>query len=141
MSEVREWYSLPISDKKRRLKFFVLFPLSVIVFWLAGGVFWGIFAFVVLMLVLFPFYTKTKYRIEDGKVTVIKPFYTFTRELSYFKRVYRDNFGVFLSPFTKRSFLESFRGLYLMVDSPDLRDKIYDELKKEIEGVQGGNSQ
>jgi hypothetical protein len=140
MSEIREWYSLPISDKKRRIRFLILFPLAVLLFWIAGGIFWGIFSFIVLLAVLFPFYTKTYYRIENGKITVKKPFYTNVRELSYFKRVYKDNFGVFLSPFKKRNTLENFRGLYLMMDSPDLREEIYSYLKREIEGDSGGDT-
>lgn len=140
MSEIREWYSLPISDKKRRIRFLILFPLAVLLFWIAGGIFWGIFSLIVLSAVLLPFYTKTYYRIENGKIIIRKPLYTSVRELSSFKRVFKDDFGVFLSPFKNKSILENFRGLYVMIDSPDLREEIYTYLKREIEGDSGRNS-
>jgi len=140
MSEPKEWYSLPIRDKKRRIKFLFLFTLSVGVFWLAFGSFWGIFSLIVIALVLLPFYTKTVYRIEKGKIYVKKPFYVLEKDLSYYKKVVKDKYGLFLSPFKKNSPLENFRGLFLQVDDENLKDELYAYLKGVVEGAHEGDS-
>jgi len=134
MSETREWCSLPISNKERRKKFLILVPLAIVVFFVAGGIFWGIFSTIVILLSLLPFYTKTCYKLENGKIVVKKALYTFEKNLANFKKVYNDRYGIFLSPFKGRSILESFRGLFIQVDDESLKEELFNLLKKEIEG-------
>lgn len=141
MSEVKEWFSLPFVDKKRRIRFLLLFCLSVTLFTVAFGFLWGFFCFVLLALVLMPFYTKTRYVIKDKKIYIRKPFYTIEKDLSYFKKVVTDRYGIFLSPFRKASPLENFRGQFLQVDNEDLKMELYNFLKQEIEGDKSGNSE
>lgn len=140
MPEPKEWYSHPIRDKKRRIKFLILFTVSVGLFWFAFGTFWGIFSLIVISLVLLPFYTKTVYRIEKGKIYVKKPLYVLEKDLGYYKKVVKDKYGLFLSPFKKSSPLENFRGLFLQVDDESLRDELYEYLKGVIEGAHQGES-
>lgn len=80
-----------------------------------------------------PFYTKTFYKVSDGKIYIKKPLYSFSKELSYYKRVELDKFGIFLSPFKKRSGLDNFRGIFLQVEDEDLKKELYDFFKKEVE--------
>jgi hypothetical protein len=140
MPEPKEWYSLPIRDKKRRTKFLLLFALSVGIFWFAFGTFWGLFSLLVIGLVLLPFYTKTHYRIEEGKIYIKKPFYVLEKDLSYYKKVLKDRYGLFLSPFKKSIPLENFRGLFLQVDDESLRDELFEYLKGVIEGGDKGEN-
>lgn len=137
MSDIKEWCSLPFENKKRRIRFFILFILSVSLFTVAFGYIWGIFCFIVLAMVLLPFYTRTRYTIKDGKIYIKKPFYTIERELSYYKKVLLDKYGIFLSPFKKSTPLENFRGIFLQVDNEELKLDLYNFLKREIEGDKG----
>lgn len=133
MSKDWEWYSFPFKDSKRRIKFLALFIGSVFVFGFAFGFWWGLFSFIVIGLTLMPFYTKTFYKVSDGKIYIKKPLYSFSKELSYYKRVELDKFGIFLSPFKKRSGLDNFRGIFLQVEDEDLKKELYDFFKKEVE--------
>ena len=85
--------------------------------------FWGIFSFGVLFLSLESFYFPTRFLLEEKKLTVIRRFSKSEREWTLFRRCYADRDGLTLSPFTKSSWLETYRALRLRFGGQD-REKV-----------------
>lgn len=78
--------------------------------WARSG-FWGFFSFAVLFLSLESFYFPTRFVLEEKKLTVIKRFSRSERDWSIFRRCMEDRDGLTLSPFTKSSWLETYRAI------------------------------
>lgn len=81
--------------------------------------FWGVFSFAVLFLSLESFYFPTRFLLEEKKLTVIRRFSRSEREWTLFRRCYIDRDGLTLSPFTKSSWLETYRALRLRFGGQD----------------------
>jgi hypothetical protein len=79
-------------------------------FWGRSG-FWGFFSFAVLFLSLESFYFPTRFVLEEKKLTVIRRFSRSERDWSIFRRCCEDRDGLTLSPFTKSSWLETYRAI------------------------------
>jgi hypothetical protein len=78
--------------------------------WARSG-FWGFFSFAVLFLSLESFYFPTRFLLEEKKLTVFRRFSRSEREWTVFRRCYEDREGITLSPFTKSSWLETYRAI------------------------------
>lgn len=78
-----------------------------------GGPYWGAFAFVVLFLSLEAFFLPGSFELSEQGVVVKKPFSRAERPWEHFRRVVFDRAGVTLSPFARRSWLETYRALRL----------------------------
>lgn len=123
-----KWEVLPASKNLKKLAFFLfsLFFISLI-FALSFGPFFGVFAFLVILCSNANFFTKTKYEINENGIIVKRPFYEIKKDWDWVKRIELDKNGIFLSPFEKKTWLDPFRGLFLLCDNPG---KIYDELRR-----------
>jgi hypothetical protein len=77
------------------------------------GLYWGIFAFLVLFLSLESFYLPTRYELTSEGVSVRKAFSRVERPWSAFRTAWSDALGITLSPFGRRHWLESYRGVRL----------------------------
>jgi len=133
MPEKIEWESLPARNKKRLVIAIIAVFFTTLFLYLFAGTYWAIFGFLLLLFVLFPFYTVTRYSLDKEKIVIKKPFYTVSKELRYFRRVEKDRNGVFLSPFKKPSRLDNFRGIYLIMQDDKLKNRVFEFLKKNIE--------
>ncbi|MCD6132594.1 MAG: hypothetical protein J7J61_10875 [Candidatus Hydrothermae bacterium] len=133
MPEKIEWESLPARNKKRLVIAIIAVFFTTLFLYLFTGPYWAIFGFLLLLFVLFPFYTVTRYSLDNEKIVIKKPFYTVSKELRYFRRVEKDRNGVFLSPFKKPSRLDNFRGIYLIMQDDKLKNRVFEFLKKNIE--------
>ncbi len=91
--------------------------LVLVLSFLAGiwmeGPYWGAFAFVVLFLSLEAFFLPSRYALSPEGVEVAKPFSKAQRPWTHFRRVVFDAGGITLSPFARRSWLETYRALRL----------------------------
>ena len=96
------------------------------------GVFWIFFGFVVLLVSLHSYFFPTAYEITEKEVIKRSIFMTQKRQLSEFRRVYEGKNGVLLSPFRRKTFLNQFRGVFLLL--PVQRDEIIDLLRMRVEG-------
>jgi hypothetical protein len=95
------------------------------------GIFWSIFGFVVLFVSLHSYFFPTSYEISDEQVVIKNIFMTQRRKLSEFRKVYVGRNGTLLSPFRRKTFLNQFRGVFLLL--PEQRDEILEFLRARIE--------
>lgn len=93
-----------------------LFVLLVIaaVYNTTESAFFGLLAFVVMLVSLAKFYFPTHYRLSENGVTVRTTTQTLTKNWSAYRSFYPDKNGILLSPFAEPSRLENFRGLFIM---------------------------
>jgi hypothetical protein len=93
------------------LALIVVFSLLVGL-WMKGA-YWSIFAFGVLFLSLEAFFLPSRFELDAQGVVVHKPFSQASRPWGQFHRVVFDPFGVTLSPFSRRSWLDPYRAVRL----------------------------
>jgi MFS superfamily sulfate permease-like transporter len=108
--------------------FVVLFLVFVGVFY---GIFWSIFGFIVLFVTLHSYFFPTSYEITENEVIVKNVFMTQKRNIREFRKVYVGKNGTLLSPFKHKTFLNQFRGVFLLL--PDERDEILKLLRLRVE--------
>lgn len=104
------------------------FLVMVAVFY---GVFWCIFGFVVLLVSVHSYFFPTRYELDNEEVIIKNIFMTQKRKLSEFRRVYVGRNGVLLSPFHRKTVLNQFRGVFLLL--PENRDEVLAFLKERVE--------
>jgi hypothetical protein len=118
-----KWSVYPAQHNRTKtiltLSFVAAFLIFVAVFY---GLFWSIFGFAVLFLSLFSYFFPTRYEVNEREVIVKNIFSTQKRSLAEFKKVYRGKNGILLSPFRRKTFLNQFRGVFLLL--PSNRDEI-----------------
>lgn len=132
MSNQISWKVLPARDKKKFLIFFVtVFGFTILVFFVAG-VYWALFSLVVLLASLFQFYTPTEYILDDDGITIKRPLYTMKKDWSEFRRVVETQSGIFLSPFSRPSRLDSFRGVHLLIQNRE-KQEVIEFIKRKIQ--------
>ncbi|MEO0275792.1 MAG: hypothetical protein ABIM60_03305 [candidate division WOR-3 bacterium] len=118
----------PARKNLKKAIFFIVFLIFItLLFTFSFGIFWGIFAFLILFFSNISFFTKTEYEITDKKIIVKRFFYKIEKDWEWVKRIEVDKNGIFLSPFEKKSWLDPFRGIFLLTFEPQ---KIYDEFKR-----------
>lgn len=72
-------------------------------------------AMVVLSAATHTYFLPITYRMDGRGVTVDKKIFSYTYEWSRFRRFFRTSGGVVLSPFSRRNFLDNFRGVHLLL--------------------------
>lgn len=108
--------------------FIVAFLVFVGVFY---GLFWGIFGLIVLLVSLHSYYFPTSYELTGDLVIIKNVFMTQKRKLVEFRKVYVGKNGVLLSPFSRKTLLNQFRGVFLLL--PEERNEILQLLTAQIE--------
>jgi MFS superfamily sulfate permease-like transporter len=111
--------------------FVTLFLIIVGVFY---GLFWSIFGFIVLLVSVHSYFFPTAYEITDEEVIIKNVFMTQKRKISEFRRVYPGKNGVLLSPFRRKTVLNQFRGVFMLL--PEERDEVLGLLRDCIEKVE-----
>ena len=84
-----------------------------------------------LFVSLHSYFFRTSYDINDDEVMIKNIFMTQRRKLSEFRKVYVGKNGALLSPFRRKTFLNQFRGVFLLL--PEQRDEILEFLRTRIE--------
>lgn len=114
--EVLEWTSHPLRRKPVAATIVSIFILvvSMVVYSTTMSKAFGVLALVVLFASLARFYFPTTYRLTGKRITVKTVTQTLHKDWSQYRTCYPDKNGILLSPFTRPSRLESFRGIYLI---------------------------
>ncbi|MGQ9701246.1 MAG: hypothetical protein ACUVQT_02170 [bacterium] len=107
------------------LVFLCIFLLLVIVIY---GIPWALLGIIFLFVSLYSYYFPTTYQITEDKVIIKTIFTTTKRNLSEFKKVYFGKNGILLSPFKHKTFLNNFRGVFLLL--PEDREEIIKYFKE-----------
>ena len=124
------WSVHPARRDRRKFVFSLLsFFLTLVLLYLAGGVFWTVFGALVLFIALYPFYVKTEYVANSSGITIKRLLYKKTRKWGEFRRIKEYVNGILLSPYNKDTFLENFRGEFLLVN-PEEKKRILRGIKE-----------
>ena len=92
----------------------VFLLVCVVSVWLISqSPFMTVLSAVILFGSLAGFYTRTRYCFYADYLTARTPLQTLKKEWKQFRSYYPDKNGVLLSPFTRPTRLENFRGLYI----------------------------
>ncbi|MBS4016053.1 MAG: DUF4118 domain-containing protein [Candidatus Latescibacteria bacterium] len=95
-----------------------IFILFLVVFY---GLAWAVLAAVVLFASLNAYFLPTRYTFTDTDIVIDKKLFKNKLEWSRFRKYYKTTTGIVLSPFTKRNFLDNFRGIHLLLPKDDLK--------------------
>jgi hypothetical protein len=113
--ETIAWRSHPAAERRAAaagVGTLVLLLAVLTAVWMRGA-YWGLFAAMVLFLSLESFFLPTTFELSGSGVMVRKPFSRIERPWSAFRSAWFDPLGVTLSPFGRRHWLETYRGIRL----------------------------
>lgn len=114
-----EWSVHPISNNPAKSVFLIIFlilicSLVVVTF---ASIWLGFLSALLLVGSLRKFFIITHYKLGSENVEVKTPFGRVSKPWNAFKSFYPDNIGVLLSPFPNKSWLENYRGIYLLFNN------------------------
>jgi hypothetical protein len=93
-----------------------IFVLAFVVFsWVVFGPMLGILAVVVLFLALNTYFLPVTYTLADKGIEVDKRLFTAHYEWKQFRRWFRTSGGIVISPFSRKNYLDNFRGVHLLL--------------------------
>ena len=93
-----------------------VFILAFVAFsWVVFGPLLGILAVVVLFLALNTYFLPITYTFTEKGIEVDKRFFTARYEWKQFRRWLRTSGGIVISPFSRKNYLDNFRGVHLLL--------------------------
>ena len=113
------------------------FILGFVAFsWAVFGPMLGILAVVVLFLALNTYFLPVTYTLADKGIEVDKRLFTAHYEWKQFRRWFRTSGGIVISPFSRKNYLDNFRGVHLLLpaeqrDTHDARRTTPDAVRTE----------
>lgn len=131
--ETFEWVVRLYATNWRKTVLLVTFIVLVcgIVYYAFQSLIFVVLAALFLAGSLIKFFIPIRYIFDKEGVRIITPLTQQFRQWSAFKSFYPDKRGVLLSPFPNKSWLENFRGLYLIWGA-DNHSRILDIIKDNI---------
>ena len=126
------WRVHPLRENWTRSALLLLFLLLLFsgVYWLFQSVSVALLSTIFVTSSLYRYFVPFRYELYEHELVVSAPFYRVTKSWSDFRSFYTDNNGVLLSPFTKPSRLENFRGVYVRFGAN--RSEVVDFIKNKI---------
>jgi len=114
--ETLTWSVRPCRMDRKRCPWVIVTILlfGVVIVLVLSDPFLGMLSVVVLFGSLHSYFLKASYSLSSQGVEIKSPFGTQRREWRSFKSFWVDARGLNLSPFTKRSWLEHYRGMRLL---------------------------
>jgi len=128
-----EWTSHPLKRRpwvSAAVTVFVIL-VTVVVYYSMESQAFAALALAALLLSLAKFYFPTKYAFTENTIVIKTTTQKIIKKWSQFRSFYADKNGVLLSPFTRPSRMENFRGVYLMFESNG--DRVVDFIKTKVE--------
>jgi len=83
--------------------------------WTVFGPMLGMLAVVVLFLALNTYFLPITYMLTDKGIEIDKRLFTARYEWKQFRRWFRTTGGIVISPFSRRNYLDNFRGVHLLL--------------------------
>jgi hypothetical protein len=83
--------------------------------WAVFGPALGMLAVVVLFLALNTYFLPITYMLTDKGIEIDKRLFTARYEWKQFRRWFRTSGGIVVSPFSRKNFLDNFRGVHLLL--------------------------
>lgn len=96
--------------------------------WFAFGPGLTLVALLVFALALNTWYLPTTYTFDRDGITMNKRLFSHTYPWDQFRRFFRTTGGVVVSPFSRRTFLDAFRGVHLLL--PEDPQPVLDYLER-----------
>ncbi|MBU1319713.1 MAG: hypothetical protein KKG33_15080 [candidate division Zixibacteria bacterium] len=115
---------------------FILIIAIGIYSWTVSALFTAL-ATMILIGSLSGYFFPTSYKFYDDQVVVKYTITSIKKEWSQYRSYYKDKSGVLLSPFTQRSRLENFRGIYIRFGDCD-RERVMEFIKCKVESDDNG---
>jgi hypothetical protein len=98
------------------------FILGFVAFsWVVFGPMLGILALAVLFLALNTYFLPITYTLTDKGIEVDKRLFTARYEWKQFRRWFRTTGGIVISPFSRKNYLDNFRGVHLLLPAGSSR--------------------
>ena len=126
------WIVHPLCANWTRSIVLLLFLLLLFfgIYWLFQSAFATLLSAIFVTGSLYRYFVPFRYELHEHQLVVTAPFYRLTKSWSDFRSFYVDNNGVLLSPFTKPSRLENFRGVYIRFGTN--RSEVLDFIKNKV---------
>jgi hypothetical protein len=104
-----------------------IFILAFVAFsWAVFGPMLGVLGLVALFLALNTYFLPITYTLTDKGIEVDKRMFAARYEWKQFRRWFRTTGGIVISPFSRKSYLDNFRGVHLLLPE-DKRGTMNDE--------------
>jgi len=131
-----KWQTHPAKENITKtilsIAFIFIFVILIANFY---NLYWALLGLVFLFASLHSYYFPTSYEITDEEIIIKTIFTTQKRKLSEFKRLYTGKNGILLSPFKHKTFLNNFRGVFLLL--PREHNEIINFIKGKLDTENG----
>jgi hypothetical protein len=129
----KEWliHSLTENWKKSACLILFLFVIWVLIYLMFQSFFYLVLSIVVLLGSLSSFFLPVRYSCYSDRLTIHSFLGKRSKPWSAFKNYYVDKNGVLLSPFSKPSRLDTFRGMYIRFGGN--REEVIDYIKQKLQ--------
>lgn len=96
------------------------------------GLAWAVLAAIILFASLNAYFLPIRYIFTDTDIIIDKKLFRNKLEWSCFRKYYKTTTGIVLSPFSKRTYLDNFRGVHLLLPK-DNTEQIIAFIKNKLE--------
>ncbi|MEO0091863.1 MAG: hypothetical protein ABIK61_04035 [candidate division WOR-3 bacterium] len=117
---------------KKTILVSVILGIFIIFLILFYGFYWALFAAIILFASLNAYFLPTTYTLTDNEIIVDKKLFRNKLEWNRFRKYYITSTGIVLSPFTKKNFLDNFRGIHLLLPKEN-NAEIIEFIKRKLE--------
>jgi hypothetical protein len=116
MAEPLSWTVHRARETPTKALVALIFILAFVGFsWVVFGPVLGILAVVVLFLALNTYFLPITYTFSENGIEVDKRAFTARYEWKQFRRWFRTSGGIVISPFSRKNYLDNFRGVHLLL--------------------------
>ncbi len=137
-NEIQEkisWQVFPAREYPKKTVGAAVFLVALHVFiFIFYGPFWTIFALAVFFLALNSYFFPSSYILDNEGVLIVRWYSKHGRKWNEFRRVIFAKNGVVLSPFSRKTFLDNFRGIHLLL--PKDRQPILEFINRKLPKAQ-----